>query len=1828
MRRTPVALLLAFCALVRSHAEQVVFTEVMYNPPPGKPEFVEILNLTSNRLDLAKWRLRDGVEYTFPAYAPGGSAHFLLEYERILVSAADPATTRAAYPDIPPSVRVFGPWSGTTALDDAGERIFLEDAAGARLCELNYRAGGKWPVAANGTGHSIIVANANRKIDDWRNWQLSPRNGGSPGSSDTPPSNIGVRLSEAHFRSSGVDWVELGNLGTSSFNGDGYFVASLKDFSDKVPLPASIPVDGQASVAVNFPTDGGGDLVLYLIDAQNNVVDSVALSRRGALTSVQRFPLSSSEWYYSDIATRDAANNPARHDEIVINEIMFATPSRHDQGQFIELINKSGTAVNLSGWRLADGLRYEFPAGTTLAAGAYLVVAKDPAFLAANYGGVSNVFGPADGSLRRSGELVRLEDDRRNLADSVDFRVGGEWPVDSGGAGSSLELLNPEMDNSRPSSWRASDESAKSTFQSFSHTGLYRELRGTPSGLTSESRELLLNLVSDGHIVMRNISLANATSPGTNLLTNGDRTSHSGNGSNGFLCTGTHCMSDTLAGLSDTLANGFHLISTGSGDTKANKAEVDVTSLAANNNYILSFEARWVSGVPLLVAQTWDRSFGKVFRLPLPNNLGTPGAENSRFNAAPPPTVDTLSHSPKVPTSTQPVVVTARVSSVAPLSEVTLFHATDAGSATPSYTPIAMNDSGTGGDALAGDGIWSGTIGAKNDGAITQFYVLATSSNGQTQDLPRNATGVAAANGSVLRVPARPAMYIVDNSPPPAAAGILTERYILSLFDRASLNTATGFSSTRDWDYPRMSNFGHNATMIYNESDVVYNCEMRKGGSPWTRDGSNTMARIRYRPPGDNQWRNRSKSGIDNDAGGSNRFHNRTVRYMLYMLGYPIPDSEFCQRIVNADPPGLGDDQEQTDDDFFDRAYADLPGGELFEIDDAWYVYDRNNMDDRLSADSVTGRWALGDWTNPSITLPSEESPIYFHGNWPLRFPEERYDYASLAAFIKTAYNGNTNINTQPQATQDAWREQMERMIDVERAAAYAAARGYIGDWDNFTMNRGKNGYFYRRPTDGKFEFHHWDSDLGFDASQPVIGTIGGTGWTNLSRAPYFRRHFHFYLSDLQSKINGANSRMAAFLAAMNYQSANPNALAPFKTNVFSYTNFFSSRNARITSEINSFGGTNTTRVPSVSTPSNQTVDTPLFTLNGEAPAGVYSVDVLNHPEGLFKWVATSANAGLWTITDLALANDANALTVRFLAQDGTVLSTVPFTVTFTGNGFPLPRLTMNPASGNLAANEVVTFDGSASTDPENGALTFVWSVVPATGAVLTPSGTSATARFTVPGTYTVTMTAIDPATNMASTSRAITVSNADDFVPFSSKRLPAGYTVQNAEYRDNYSPSTWLSLEDNTGRMLIQITDDAARPLAAPAFTFPLITRDLPDSADFILQTKLEPMTRKVGNWQAGLWLEMVESGVLVRYALDLDGGLNLRVRSAADPANFSQLAFTPHTGSGVTMRVRRTGDSLFFERQVSAGVWTIVHTQAIAPGSRANTGGIFSATSAATSALIAFDYILVADSTVTNNILSSLRITEVMYHPASPDTVEFIELKNIGAAAINLAGCRFAEGEPFAEFVFPNIALNPGGYVVLTNNINAFTARYGASAAIVGQWDAGNGLSNSGENIRLLDPHSNEVHNFSYATIAPWPTTPDGQGPSLEVIDVNGNYALGTNWRASFEPGGSPGYAGAGPDSDGDGAPDSWEVLFGSDPNNALSLSTPTGSMNANGQAELTFPTALGKEYRIDYTDSLSPLNWQPLTTVPGTGAPVTITDTTDPKPAQRFYHIVVLP
>jgi hypothetical protein len=1658
---------------------------------------------------------------------------------------------------------------------------------------------------------------AGRKPTGGSTWVLFTQpTPGLPNASDPAPV---VALSEVHFGAlNRVDWVEFHNPGPGTQALDGLFVAADPDLVTKVPLTGSLAAGEYASVAVDFAPDADGGIRLFLADRWNNIISAAEVELRPGLPSVQAWPAGSLEWYATPMATRDAPNDPERQTAIVINEIMARPPSSHEEGEYLEFYNQGATTVDMAGWTMDDGISYTFPPGTTLAAGQYLVLAKDPGWMAVNYPALTSVQGPFGGNLRNRGEQLRLLDARGNLADVVDYNQGGQWPVGAGGEGSSLELIHPAMDNSKPSAWRASDETTKSSFQTFSHTGLYRELRGIGPG-ASTSRELQLYMPGEGYVILRNIRLSKATAPATNLIPNGDATSHNGNGSSGFLCTGTHCDSDSQPRTASpprynamrTTDQGFHLISQGGGDTKANKAEVDVTGIAPNDTLTLSFEGRWVYGQPLMIAQTWDRSFGKVFRFPIPNNLGTPGAVNSRSTAAPAPTVDAMAHFPVVPTSSQPVVVTARVTSAGPLTAVTLMQRQDTVAGTATWNTIAMNDNGTAGDAVAGDGLWSGTVPARANGAITQFYVTATAANGQANECPRQGVRL-------------PGMWIVANTPPSTAPGLLIQRNIISLYHRNALNASTGYSSAYDWDHPRMSNYGFNATMIYNETEVYYNSELRRGGSPWTRTSANTLDRTRWKPPGDQLFRERSKAGVDNDSAGASRFHNRIIRYMMHLFGYPVPHAEFIVQIVNADGPRLGDEMEQTDSDFFDRAYPDGSNGELYEIDDAWYMYDSNNMDDRIDAGSVTGRWELRDW-NGTAALPSDESPIFFHGNWPLRFPEDKYDYSALSSMIKTAVNNNTGVTSAQEA---GYRERMERVIDPGRAAVYAAVRGYAADWDNFTMSRGKNGYFYKRPGDGRFEFHHWDSDLAFQSGRmgdAIIGSTAGIGWTNFSNRPWFRQKLNYYLTELIDRYTSTSSpRMNAWLAAMNYQAANTNALAPFKTSLFNYpAAWFASRNP----QMQTFLGTNYTRAFTFSTATGQTVNTPVFSISGSASSKIAVVDIPGHPEAVFSWVPTIANNGLWTLSNIRLAAGLNSFSLRALRSDGTVSASLPFTVTLSVNAPPVVVLVTDPASGNVTAGETLLLDATASFDPEGLGLTYAWTVSPTAGSQLTqPEFGRATARFNVPGNYTLTLQVTDAASQSVSVVREFSVYNAAGFDSFGSAQpLGPDYMISNLEYRDNFSPSAWYSLEDLTGRILIQVLDDAARPMASPTFTHPLITRDLPDSGDFILQTRLLPDSREFGNWRAGLMLEVNEAGTTVRYAFALDGGLNLIVQRAALPGAWTPLTTVPSpvpvTGSGAVIRIVRNGSSLLFQQQTS-DVWTTLLTQPVAAGTVAGNGGIFVATSTPTSVRIGFDYLLIADPSATNSVLNNLRITELHYRPASGG-VEFIELRNTGSQAISLAGVNFDLGAPFSmnsvpvtPYVFGNETLNPGEFITLTHDVPLFRSLYGQGPRLAPAWTSGN-LSNNGERILLLDAAGNAVHDFTYSPSSPWPAAANGNGPSLEVVSINGDYNDGTNWRASSVAGGNPG---SGPDRDGDGVSDEAEALFGTNPDSPGSAPAVTITANPGGGLTLTWPSVPGVVYRVESSTPLS--GWTTIQTLTGTG---TWTFTPTPGVLRNFYRIV---
>lgn len=152
---------------------------------------------------------------------------------------------------------------------------------------------------------------------------------------------------------------------------------------------------------------------------------------------------------------------------------------------------------------------------------------------------------------------------------------------------------------------------------------------------------------------------------------------------------------------------------------------------------------------------------------------------------------------------------------------------------------------------------------------------------------------------------------------------------------------------------------------------------------------------------------------------------------------------------------------------------------------------------------------------------------------------------------------------------------------------------------------------------------------------------------------------------------------------------------------------------------------------------------------------------------------------------------------------------------------------------------------------------------------------------------------------------------------------------------------------------------------------------------------------------------------------------------------------------------------------------------------------------------------------------VVESLRISEIMYHPADSDA-EYVELTNIGAETVNLHLVRFTDG---VEFTFPDIALAPGEYVLVVQNVAGFEGRYGRSLPVAGQYDGK--LNNAGERIALQDAAGRTIHDFRFND--DWYPATDGQDFSLTATDPHATdpdaWGEKDAWRPSTNAGGSPG-------------------------------------------------------------------------------------------------------
>ena len=180
---------------------------------------------------------------------------------------------------------------------------------------------------------------------------------------------------------------------------------------------------------------------------------------------------------------------------------------------------------------------------------------------------------------------------------------------------------------------------------------------------------------------------------------------------------------------------------------------------------------------------------------------------------------------------------------------------------------------------------------------------------------------------------------------------------------------------------------------------------------------------------------------------------------------------------------------------------------------------------------------------------------------------------------------------------------------------------------------------------------------------------------------------------------------------------------------------------------------------------------------------------------------------------------------------------------------------------------------------------------------------------------------------------------------------------------------------------------------------------------------------------------------------------------------------------------------------------------------------------------------YFSIANAANAENLL----VTEIHYHPADASTAEelavstnkddyeFLELLNTSGNEIDLSDYQFTRG---LTFTFPQgSTIAPSARRIIVSNRQAFLARYGIEneAIILGEFDRDSNLSNGGETLELRDSKDNLVFSFQYNDKSPWPTAPDGLGPSLYLVSAStpsSQLGEAERWQASNVPNGTPGF------------------------------------------------------------------------------------------------------
>jgi hypothetical protein len=1085
-----------------SRKTPIVISEIMYKPAPrtdtNNLEYLEIYNSNPWFHDLSGYRIvADNLSYTFP---PGT----IISSNAFLVIAASPGSLRNIYG----ITNVLGPYSGS--LKKSGT-IQLIDEVGAVVLTVPYSNTYPWPMGADGTGHSIVLAYPSYGEQDSRAWDISDVIGGSPGQNEGYVSsrlrNVVINEFLAHTDLPDVDYVELYNHSAQPVNVSGCILTD-DPATNKFIIPSGtiIPARGfiyYTETTLNFALNAAGEAIYFRNPTQTRVLDAVQFDAQENGVAMGRWPDGADQFYRLAAKTPGTNNASIRVSQVAINELMYDPISGNDDDQYVEIYNWGTNVVNLSGWTLADAVSFTFPSNTVLATDGYLVVARNAARLRTNYANLnlSNCLGDFSGKLSHNGERLALTmpdtivstkggvsvtNTIHIAVDEVTYGTGGRWGQWSAGGGSSLELIDPRANHRLAANWADSDETQKSAWTNIETVAVLDNGANYGDSITHAQ----IGLLEEGECLVDNIEVRSGTL-GTNLVMNPDFEG----GVDNWLFQGS-LLRSSQENTGYLSSHSLHLRCSETVWTGVNscQAVLYTNSLAEGQTATLRFKARWLHGWPEVLLRLNGNWLEATGPMPIPPNLGTPGLPNSQRVSNAGPAVYEVAHSPAIPADNQDVVVTARWHDPDGVTNGVLNYRIDPAT---NYTAVIMKDDGTGGDAIAGDGIFSATIPGQSSGVIAAFYITATDSQGKTTRFPA---------------------LLADNSPVPECVVMFGDDNPAGSFGVYHL-WITQTNVTRWGNQPNLSNESWDGTFV-NANRVIYNMQGHFTGSPFhqiydTPDGA--LCNYKWIFPDDDKFLgatsfNKLHHPGDEPLDDESLQREQMANFFLRYLGVPWLNRRDVALYVNGNRRGtLVEDMQTPDSDMVKQYFPNDPDGYLYKMQ-FWFEFAPEPTGHTIGFTPM-GQCDLV----PHTTTGGVNKMARYRYSWEVRrTPDSANNYAAVYSLVAAGNDfGAPNYVAN-----------LENMANMENWMRVFAANHAAGNADAFGDEGGQNLYGYIGTQGTKYSLMMFDmSDVlghgewaGAPGGNLFVVNDTDTGLAAIYNEPVFRR---MYWRALQELING-----------------------------------------------------------------------------------------------------------------------------------------------------------------------------------------------------------------------------------------------------------------------------------------------------------------------------------------------------------------------------------------------------------------------------------------------------------------------------------------------------------------------------------------------------------------------------------------------------------------------------------------------------------------------------------------------------------------------------------